>query len=104
VFFGASFTMRHLDKTWSDPATFRPERFLEPGADKFAMFYPFGMGAHMCLGKELALIETRVMLALLARDYEVTLKDPDAPVDMFPTPHSADGCVAMVQKLSAAQS
>lgn len=66
-------------------------------------FTPFGIGAHMCLGKELALIEMRVMLAVLARDYEVRLRDPHARLENFPFPHAGDGCMATVRRLPSSR-
>ncbi|CAD7696933.1 unnamed protein product [Ostreobium quekettii] len=96
---GAGFTTRHLDGRWSDGDAFRPERYLEPEADNMGSFAPFGMGAHTCLGKELGLIQMRVLLAVLARDYEVRLRDPHSRVEKFPFPHAEDGCMATVRRL-----
>eukprot|EP00803_Ostreobium_quekettii_P004081 evm.model.scf_654.1 EVM.evm.TU.scf_654.1 scf_654:5501-12658(+) len=101
VLVGAGFTMRYMDGRWRDADAFRPERFLEPGADRLDTFLAFGMGAHMCLGKELALTELRVMLAVLARGYEVRLQNPHARMMAMPIPHLEDGCMATVRRLQA---
>ena len=88
-----------MDGRWSDPGAFRPERFLEPGVDKIDTLRPFGMGHHTCLGKELALIQTRVKLAVMARCYDVKLRDPHSSVVKLPVPHAMDGCMATVRKI-----
>ena len=52
---------------WSDPDTFRPERF-EPGQEeqknKF-LFLPFGAGPRICLGQSLAMMESLLIMATL---------------------------------------
>ncbi|DAA16341.1 TPA: steroid 21-hydroxylase [Bos taurus] len=46
----------HLDETvWEQPHEFRPDRFLEPGANPSAL--AFGCGARVCLGESLARLE-----------------------------------------------
>lgn len=50
--------------------TFNPDRWLEPGAVNSRAFMPFGGGPRMCLGYPLALMELKLMLALLARRYD----------------------------------
>ncbi|DAA16346.1 TPA: steroid 21-hydroxylase [Bos taurus] len=46
----------HLDETvWEQPYEFRPDRFLEPGANPSAL--AFGCGARVCLGESLARLE-----------------------------------------------
>ncbi|CAD7696932.1 unnamed protein product [Ostreobium quekettii] len=103
VISGYGFTTRYLDGRWSDRDEFRPERFLEVGADKMDSFAPFGMGAHLCLGKELGLVQMLVLLVVLARDYEVRLQNPNARVEMMPFPHAEDGCMAMVHRLPSSR-
>lgn len=49
---------------YPEPARFRPERYLDSELPSFA----FSLGAHTCIGKYLAMLEARVVLAtLLAR-------------------------------------
>ncbi len=54
---------RHA-RSWRDPAVFRPERF-DPATDETVAgaFLPFGAGAHRCIGRELARLQGRVLLA-----------------------------------------
>lgn len=63
----------HTDpRTYQDPLTFRPERFL---ARKYAPheFVAFGGGVRRCLGAAFSDLETKIMLATLLRRVRWTL-------------------------------
>jgi cytochrome P450 len=53
---------------------FQPERWLQPEHAKSLALHqaPFGMGAHYCLGSQLALAELTAVLAELGRSYSLT--------------------------------
>lgn len=64
---------------WSNPTQFQPERFMPGGEyDQFDevvrpyMFLPFIQGPRNCLGQHLALLEARVVLALLTQRFKFT--------------------------------
>lgn len=66
-------------KNWTDPDTFRPERFLtstSTGTTTAASdnanpaFVPFSKGPRNCIGQELAIIETKVILAMTLRSFD----------------------------------
>lgn len=63
-----------------DPDTFRPERFAKDG-DAAAIhpfaYIPFSSGPRNCMGQKYALLELRVTLVRLLREFEFT------PVDGF---------------------
>jgi cytochrome P450 len=68
-------THRH-PKFWEDPDTFDPERFSverSKGRHEFA-FFPFAGGGRQCLGKNLALLETQIILAMLIQRYRFEVK------------------------------
>ncbi|XP_068850445.1 steroid 21-hydroxylase [Capricornis sumatraensis] len=70
----------HLDETvWEQPHEFRPDRFLEPGANTSAL--AFGCGARVCLGESLARLELFVVLLRLLQAF--TLLPP--PVGTLPS-------------------
>jgi len=60
--------MMRRPEIYEDPNTFRPERFEEQETEAaFHRFLPFLIGPRMCLGYKFALVELRVMLAILLR-------------------------------------
>ncbi len=64
---------------WPDADRFRPERFA-PGGAAYpvrrrppAAYLPFGGGPRLCIGEHFALLEARLVLAVLARSWRVRL-------------------------------
>nr|AJF94637.1 cytochrome P450 epoxidase-like protein [Portunus trituberculatus] len=66
---------------WSDPHTFRPERFLNPDGTlrKDERLIPFGKGRRACLGESLARMTSFILFTSLAQHFNFTL-DPSVPV------------------------
>ena len=61
-------------KSWPDPSEFRPERFLgDTGTEARPDYVPFGLGPRLCIGREFALAELTILLAVLLRDHAVEL-------------------------------
>ena len=62
----------HLPDLYADPQRFHPARWETlsppPGA-----YLPFGAGAHGCIGAALAMMELRIVLAMLLPRYRLTL-------------------------------
>jgi cytochrome P450 len=75
----------HRDpRWWTEPDTFRPERWLDGSTKdlpKFA-YFPFGGGPRVCIGNTFAMMETIVVLAEVARrfHFERTDSAPLVPV------------------------
>lgn len=65
---------RHPD-FWSEPDEFNPDRFLpEQGNPKHKYaYFPFGAGPYICIGKNLALMELTLILALTIQRFDVQL-------------------------------
>jgi cytochrome P450 len=88
----ASQWITHRDpRWWSDPLTFRPERWLDaagrydeaaPGQPRGA-YFPFGLGRRVCIGESFAWTEAVLVLATLARHWAPALV-PGHPVDIRP--------------------
>ncbi|MFD5765038.1 cytochrome P450 [Streptomyces sp. NPDC127049] len=73
----------HRDPRWyADADTFRPERWLAGDEGRPAeeipeyAWYPFGGGPRVCLGTRFALVEAVLVLAVLARRYDLDV-DPE---------------------------
>lgn len=72
-----------MQSNFADPQAFRPERWLEvvdPGAGghNAKAFVPFGGGPRFCPGRHLAMLEIKLVTAMLCRNFDVALV-PDAP-------------------------
>ena len=58
---------------WPDPERFDPERFLRPAGParpRYA-YFPFGGGGYLCIGRDFALMEATLVLAVLARRHRL---------------------------------
>ena len=74
-----------------DAAVWRPERWLEPGAERLKKYLVnFTKGSRVCLGKELARTEILYTLSLLARKwgermelFETVREDVEIEHDFF---------------------
>lgn len=66
---------RHPD-FWDEPDRFKPDRFLEPAP---AAYIPFGLGPRVCIGKEFALMEARIIASALLKNFNFTPTSPEFP-------------------------
>ena len=67
-------THRHPE-FWDNPESFDPERFSAErakGRHDYA-YFPFSGGGRQCLGKNLALLESQIILAMLLQRYRFRL-------------------------------
>lgn len=64
--------LHHREDIYPEPASFRPERFLEK---RYASseFMPFGAGARRCIGEALAMLELKIALATLLKQHSFCL-------------------------------
>ena len=59
-----------------DPFEFKPERWFQENVIKDPFTYtPFSSGVRNCIGQHLALIETRIILCELIKDYDLELEE-----------------------------
>ncbi|KAK3943388.1 Pisatin demethylase [Diplogelasinospora grovesii] len=75
----------HRDKDifGQDADNFRPERWLEDEERAKRMeryMFQFGGGSHVCIGRNLALLEINKVIPRLLRDYRFELAHPDKPL------------------------
>ena len=73
--------VHHRPDLYPDPDAFRPERFLDDGAESYA-WLPFGGGIRRCIGASLAQVEMTDALAVIASRVELVplRRDPDPVV------------------------
>lgn len=73
----------HRDPTqWAFPNAFHPDHFLpERQRERHSFAYlPFGGGPRICIGNNFALMEMQLLLALIVRDFAVSLLHPHQEV------------------------
>jgi len=71
------------EANFSQASEFRPERWLQAegenaGAHNTKAFMPFGAGPRFCPGRQLAMLQIKMVTAMLCRDFEVS-HPKDAP-------------------------
>ena len=80
---------RHIatsSSNFGEPEAFKPERWLKSAAAELAphntqAFLPFGTGPRFCPGRNLALAEIKMALAMLCRNFDLSPSDPSKPVE-----------------------
>ena len=71
------------ERYWDSPLEFDPDRWLDDRADdrpRFA-FFPFGGGPRFCIGKQLSLLEARLILGTVCQQYRLEYQG-DEPFDL----------------------
>ncbi|MFB6151820.1 MAG: cytochrome P450 [Haloarculaceae archaeon] len=74
------------ERFWDDPETFDPERFAPArrgDRPRFA-FFPFGGGPRHCIGKHLALLEAKLIVATVASEYGLAFEG-ETPLELAPS-------------------
>ncbi|XP_071495148.1 cholesterol 24-hydroxylase-like [Diadema antillarum] len=89
------FVMGTMDRYYDNPEEFRPERFKSTDGESRYMYayMPFSLGQRNCIGQNVAMIESRVILAKLLRHFTFEL----VPGQRFVMKHELtnkpiDGC------------
>ena len=66
----------HRDaEIWPEPEVFEPARFLDSDGERALQrdgYLPFGAGPRQCIGREMALLESGLMLAGLVREFHIS--------------------------------
>ncbi len=78
------FISRHPE-FWENPEQFDPDRFLPEKVNQRAKFvyFPFGAGPHICIGKSFAVMESTIILAAIAQRFHIELV-PNQPIEIDP--------------------
>lgn len=106
-------THRHPE-IWERPDEYHPERFLPDEVAKRPRFayFPFIGGPHQCIGMEFAMLEMRIIVAMVLQHFELSLLPgqnigmsaaltlrPDRPVHFALRPRQRVASVAVAQTL-----
>jgi cytochrome P450 len=74
------FTHRH-PRFWDDPETFDPDRWTREreAARHDHAYHPFAAGPRICIGNNFSLLESHLLLAILAQRFAPRLREGHAP-------------------------
>ncbi|MEM8606361.1 MAG: cytochrome P450 [Myxococcota bacterium] len=96
-----SLITHYLPDWWTEPTRFDPERFSPERAEHKrhpGLYYPFGAGAHMCLGVHLATMQAKAFLHQFVRRYRVRpASERPTRFQVVPIPHPVDGLPLRVE-------
>jgi cytochrome P450 len=73
--------LTHRDpQEWEAPDEFRPERFDPdlPSDRKSLAYYPFGAGPRLCIGRDFALMEATLLLAMMVQSVDLAPASEEA--------------------------
>ncbi|GJN01133.1 hypothetical protein PR202_ga18372 [Eleusine coracana subsp. coracana] len=106
------YTSMHMDpEVYSEPKKFNPSRWeaqtklestsvsqgLTPRA---GTFLPFGLGARLCPGNDLAKLEISVFLHHFLLGYKLTRANPNCRIRYLPHHRPVDNCLATITEVS----
>lgn len=94
--------MHHDKETWgNDAEEFNPRRFEDPKKQS-ALLVPFGLGPRTCVGQNLAVNETKTVLATILKHYSFRLSPSyaHAPV-LFVTLQPQNGAHLLFTRISS---
>ncbi len=101
LFLAPQIVVHHDPRWWPEPERFRPERWLDPGANaarpKMA-YFPFGAGTRICVGEQFAWMEAMLVLATLARRWRVHVPGADPELEPIITLRPKGGLPARLQR------
>ena len=69
----SQWAVHRSERYWDSPLEFDPDRWLDERADdrpRFA-YFPFGGGSRFCIGKQLSMLEARLILGTVAQQYRL---------------------------------
>lgn len=71
----SAYITHRLPGLYPQPNSFKPERWLSGDPDPYA-YIPFSAGPRMCLGSSFAMMEIKIILAILLQRYRLKLRSP----------------------------
>lgn len=84
-------------KAWEQPLQFLPERF-ETGTPQLG-YIPFGAGARLCIGRDMAVLEGSMILAQLAQHWNIeAIHNSQVPVDASVTLRPVGGMPVRISR------
>lgn len=75
IMFLDSYVLHHSGDLWDNPEQFDPTRWDDKMAVHTFSFLPFGGGSRRCAGQPLAVVEMKAVIALILRNFSLTLDE-----------------------------
>jgi cytochrome P450 len=81
----APYLLHRHPKYWNQPNIFYPERFLEQRVIRHkCSFIPFGFGPRTCIGRQFAIMNIKLILAKILKNFEIQLPKTNYQVKPLP--------------------
>ena len=84
---GPTLVLHHNASVFHEPRSWRPERWLEADENQLKdmefSFAPFGHGARIYIGRNLAMMEMRLLTSRLYRSFSTRLSETSTEEDMY---------------------
>lgn len=92
--------IHHNPDVWENPEKFDPERFSPENSERRNQFawLPFGAGQRLCLGRDFAMMEGALALAMLTQRYHLKATDHVAKAALSATLRTKDGVWVGLEK------
>ncbi|MFT6851361.1 MAG: cytochrome P450 [Sphingobacteriales bacterium] len=75
------FLTHRLPKYWDNPESFSPDRFIEGFKPRHPFAYiPFGQGKRVCIGNALAMMQMRMLIPAIIKNFHLELVSKDSPI------------------------
>jgi cytochrome P450 len=81
--------LHRAERYWDAPLAFDPDRWRGTKPAERPAYFPFGAGPRACIGRQLAIVEAKLILATLFAEWDVAVTADDLPrraaITMQPT-------------------
>ena len=78
------YVIHRMEEFWPNAETFDPDRFLPSVKHNIYSYIPFSVGSRGCLGQKFAMLEMKVFIAALLREFDVVREAGSPPVSLLP--------------------
>jgi len=91
-------TAQLYDERWPGDADYCPHRHMTEAGREPIPDLAFGIGPHVCVGRYLSILESKILLATMARGFSYTIANPYQAKVYAPLPWPEDGLLMTVNK------